>query len=177
MKKYIFLFCLFALISCASEDKYVYWCGDHPCKNKKERKNYFEENMTVELRKVSKSKNNVDATELEKIIEKARKKEKKNTKQNKKILKQTQVNDKQKLKEEKRLQKIADKEAKKRIKEEEKRIKKEKKLAKKNKNKKIEKKIEKNTLSINVSDIQKIADSIAEKNKNKPYPQINSVPN
>ena len=75
------------------------------------------------------------------------------------------INDKQKLKEQRRLEKLAKKE-------EKNRIKKEKKLAKK----KIIKKEDKNNTLLDASDIQKIAENIAGKNKNRPYPQINSVP-
>ena len=40
MKNLFFLFILFMIISCSS-NKVVYWCGDHPCINKKEKKAYF----------------------------------------------------------------------------------------------------------------------------------------
>ena len=183
MKNYIYLLFLFALISCASEDKYVYWCGDHPCANKKERKNYFKENMIVELRKVSKSKEKVNTSEIDKIIEKANKEDKRGLKKDKNKIKQARMTEKQKLKEEKRLEKLARINDKQKLKEqrrleklakkeEKNRIKKEKKLAKK----KIIKKEDKNNTLLDASDIQKIAENIAGKNKNRPYPQINSVP-
>ena len=45
-----FLFCL--LVGCSS-GKTVYWCGDHACKNKKEKEAYFKEHMTVEIRNIN----------------------------------------------------------------------------------------------------------------------------
>ena len=34
----------------------VYWCGDHPCINKKEKEAYFKKNMIVEKRNLKKEK-------------------------------------------------------------------------------------------------------------------------
>ena len=52
--KYIKLvfFCLL-LFNCTS-NKTVYWCGDHPCINNKEKKAFFEKNMIVEKRELNK---------------------------------------------------------------------------------------------------------------------------
>ena len=36
---------IFAIIVGCSSSKGVYWCGDHPCINKKEREAYFKKNM------------------------------------------------------------------------------------------------------------------------------------
>jgi len=53
--KYLYLiFLSFFLISCSNGSKEVYWCGDHACINKKERKIYFAETMIVEVRKLDK---------------------------------------------------------------------------------------------------------------------------
>ena len=54
--KYLYLiFLSFALVSCSNGAKEVYWCGDHACINKKERKIYFAETMIVEVRKLDKN--------------------------------------------------------------------------------------------------------------------------
>ena len=47
MKNLFFLFILFIIISC-SPNRGVYWCGDHPCINKKEKEAYFKKTMIVE---------------------------------------------------------------------------------------------------------------------------------
>ena len=46
MRNYLFLFIFFFIISCTSS-KGVYWCGDHPCINKKEKEAYFNNTMIV----------------------------------------------------------------------------------------------------------------------------------
>ena len=55
------------IISC-SLNKKVYWCGDHPCINKKEREAYFKKTMIVEV-KGSRSKSYMNDSEIEKIIQ------------------------------------------------------------------------------------------------------------
>ena len=70
MKNLFFLFILFILfiiISC-SPNRGVYWCGDHPCINKKEKEAYFKKTMIVEV-KSSKNKNYKNISEIEKIID------------------------------------------------------------------------------------------------------------
>ena len=52
MKKLIILLLLFT-VSCA-KPKSVLICGDHECINKKEAKQYFEENLSLEVRIISK---------------------------------------------------------------------------------------------------------------------------
>ena len=37
-----------------SNNKTIYWCGDHPCINKKEKEAYFKETMIVEVRDLKK---------------------------------------------------------------------------------------------------------------------------
>ena len=51
---YVFLIS-FILIGCSSTKK-VYVCGDHICVNKEEAKQYFDENLTLEIRVVTKNK-------------------------------------------------------------------------------------------------------------------------
>ena len=62
------------IISCSS-NKVVYWCGDHPCINKKEKKAYFKKNMIVEMKSI-KSKNYKNNSEIEKIMQESQKKRK-----------------------------------------------------------------------------------------------------
>jgi len=55
-----FFFLLFFLVSCAGfnseKTKKIYICGDHECKNKKEIRDYFENNISVEVYTVTSSK-------------------------------------------------------------------------------------------------------------------------
>ena len=70
----------FIIINCSSNEG-VYWCGDHPCINEKERKAYFRETMIVEIRQIDKKKDSY--SEMEKITEQARINEKKKDKKGK----------------------------------------------------------------------------------------------
>ena len=54
MKKLLYLFLLFIIISCSNSKK-VYWCGDHPCINVKEKEAYFKKTMIVEIREFNKA--------------------------------------------------------------------------------------------------------------------------
>jgi len=47
MKKIYFLLFFFLLFSCNNNT--VYWCADHVCANKKEKKDYFRKTLTVEV--------------------------------------------------------------------------------------------------------------------------------
>ena len=75
MKNLFFLFILLMIINCSS-NKGVYWCGDHPCKNKKEKEAYFKKTMIVEI-KTSINKNYKNNSEIEKIMQEAQSKAKK----------------------------------------------------------------------------------------------------
>ena len=55
MKKIFILFLLIILQSC-SKNKTVLICGDHICVNKTEAKQYFEENLSLEVQVVNKNK-------------------------------------------------------------------------------------------------------------------------
>ena len=55
MKNLLFIIIFFLVIGC-SNNKQVYWCGDHACVNKKEREEYFKKNMIVEVRNYDESK-------------------------------------------------------------------------------------------------------------------------
>ena len=56
MKKLIFIFVLMLFQSCAKQ-KTVLICGDHVCVNKAEAKQFFEENLTLEVKIVDKKDN------------------------------------------------------------------------------------------------------------------------
>ena len=56
MKKLIFIFVLMLLQSCAKQ-KTILICGDHVCVNKAEAKQFFEENLTLEVKIVDKKDN------------------------------------------------------------------------------------------------------------------------
>ena len=70
MKNYLYILIFFFILSC-SAGKSVYWCGDHPCINKKEKEAYFKKTMIVEVRDIKKKsyKNN---SEIEKLLKQAK---------------------------------------------------------------------------------------------------------
>ena len=64
MKKIFFLFLLIMLSSC-SKPKTVLICGDHACINKSEAEQYFEENLSIEVKIINKNyKDDIDLVEL-----------------------------------------------------------------------------------------------------------------
>ena len=75
MKILLYIIFLILIASCTPK-KTAYWCGDHPCINKKERKAYFKKTMIVEKKIISK-KNKKDLTKSQEIIKKAKESEKK----------------------------------------------------------------------------------------------------
>ena len=63
--KYLSLIFLFLLLFNCSKPKTVLICGDHICINKAEAEQYFEENLTLEVKVVNKKINNdIDLIEL-----------------------------------------------------------------------------------------------------------------
>ena len=177
MKFFFFLFILLLTISCGS-NKGVYWCGDHPCINKKEKEAYFKKSMVVEMRSAKKTdyKNN---SEIKQLMQEAEGKEKiriKNDKssskqvklEEKKLAKQIELEEKRQIKEEKKLAK--------QIKLEEK---KQNKKKKKSSIKKIDASNEKQLkkTEINLSEFSEIVEKITRKNAIKPYPDINDIAN
>ena len=164
MKNLLYLIVLFIFTSC-STDKGTYWCGDHPCINKKEKEAYFKKTMIVEIKNLEKmnSKNN---SEIEKIIQQARKGEKKRINNEKNMAKQAKLEDKRKKKEEKYLTKQIERD-------EARIIKKEKKTSKQSVN--INAGIEgPATISTNFN---KLVEKIKSKSIFRPYPDINDIPN
>jgi len=194
MKNLFFLFMLLMIISC-SANKGVYWCGDHACKNKKEKEAYFKKTMIVEI-KTSKNKNYKNNSEIEKIMQEAQSKAKKIIKVEKDLAKQTKLEEKKQIKEEKNLAKQIKLEEKMRIKEEKNlakqikleekmRIKDKKKSSKRkivvNQKKQLKKSIELNASTENIkivpSKFSELIKKITKKNILRPYPDINDVPN
>ena len=75
MRKYLLFFIFIFNIGCSVNDG-VYWCGDHPCINKKEKEAYFKKTMIVEVRNYDKNKIQRDS-EIEKLLNQAKLDEKK----------------------------------------------------------------------------------------------------
>jgi len=160
--KYLYLiFLFFTLISCSNGAKEVYWCGDHACINKKERKIYFAETMIVEVRKLDK-KFELNKVEKDKILKAIKLKDKKYTKKIKKndddsyanseklIIKKTKKNKKQKKK------KYTKKKSKKWF----------------FKKKKVDKSIYEES---SLSKFNDLANKISKQNESKDFPDINNI--
>ena len=103
MKKLLYLFLLFIIISCSSGKK-VYWCGDHPCINGKEKEAYFKKTMTVEIKELDKATDK-NKSEVAKIMKQAKVEEKQRIKNEKYLAKQVRLEEKMRIKEEKKLAK------------------------------------------------------------------------
>ena len=189
MKLFFLLFCL--LLAACSPKKGVYWCGDHPCLNTKEKEAYFKKTMIVERRNIS--KNDIKSnSEFEKISRQVAADEKKNKEQKLKLKseKNIQKEDKLKAKLEKDIENkiklqeelIAKNEiSKKRTQDElQKQIAKDKKRESKN-NKKVSHKFLNSTCA-NKSEkcittkFDLVAENIKKKNMIKPFPDINDIP-
>ena len=199
MKKCLFYLTFFLIFGC-SNNKIVYWCGDHPCINSKEKEAYFKKTMIVETISIKNESYKGD-TEIEKLMKEAQFKEKKRIIIEKELKKQTKLDEKRRHKEEKKLAKQIRLEEKRRQKEEKKLLKREKadkkkreKLLKKNlKTKKISKEVEKKLIKepekkivfdtsiarvkIDLNKFNELVENITERNKNKPYPSINNIQN
>ena len=64
MKNFFLIVTIFLLVSC-SQTKTLLICGDHVCINKKEAEQYFEDNLSLEVKIVDKKeKNKIDLVEL-----------------------------------------------------------------------------------------------------------------
>ena len=186
MKKYIIIFILIFTSACSS-NKGVYWCGDHPCLNKKEKEAYFRETMIVEIREFNKKEIKKDS-EFEKLLNQAKLNEKeriltekelikKNRREKKELSKQLKLEKKRRIKEEKKLAKQLKLEEKKRIKDE-KKIKKVLKLDKKKENNEKVLKIatKAGNLKIGTHKFEEIVNKILERNSARSYPDINAIP-
>ena len=187
MKNLFYLFILLFVISC-STNKYVYWCGDHPCINKKEKEAYFKKAMIVEI-KNSDNKNNKHNSDIDKIIQQAELNENKGIKNGKDLMKQIKLEEKNlakqvKLEEKRRIKR--EKKLAKQIKlKEKKRIKDKKKSSKKkiilSQKKQLKKNVELDAATanteINLGKFDELVEKITQKNTFRPYPDINDIPN
>jgi len=113
MKYIIFIFSIFFLVSCG-KPKTVLICGDHVCVNKTEAKQYFEENLTIEVKVLDKNvKEKINLVELNLSDEQSRKKKisiisKRKTNKSLKTLSNKEIaNIKKKVKNKKKENKIA----------------------------------------------------------------------
>jgi len=181
------------IFSCTS-NKGVYWCGDHPCVNKKEREAYFKKTMVVEIREIKKGELKKNS-QIEEIKLQAKFDENRRIKDEKKMVKQLELEEKNRIQEEKALAQQLESEEKNRIKEEKSlaqkleleeknMIKEEKALAKqleldeKIQNKKNVTEIKKNLTvkKVELSKFRELVDKIIIKNSLKSYPDINDIP-
>ena len=175
MKNLFFIFILFMVVAC--NNKSVYWCGDHPCINKKEKEAYFKKTMIVEIKNL-KDKNYKRSTEYERIMQQAQLDEKKRIKGEKNLTKQAKLEEKRRIREEKDLAKQIKLEDKKRIKEE-------KELSRskivKNETKHLKKNVETTTsianTKIELGKFSEIVEKITKKNSFKSFPDIDDIPN
>ena len=183
MKKFLYILVIFVLSGCA--DNKVYWCGDHPCINDKERAAYFKKTLIVEIKNLKK-KDIEKNSDMEKILEQAKKNEKKRIITEKELAKKEKKAEKKRLKEEKKSIKQARLNEKKRLKEEKKLKKESSKKSKKNINKREEKKqvvskkdisISNSGASLDLNEFSQLVQKILNKNEKKPYPDINKIPN
>jgi len=113
MKYIIFIFLIFFLVSCG-KPKTVLICGDHVCVNKSEAKQFFEENLTIEVKVLDKNvKEKIDLVELNLNDEQSGKKKisiisKRKTNKSLKTLSNKEIaNIKKKVKNKKKEKKIA----------------------------------------------------------------------
>jgi len=180
--KIIFLLIFIVLINGCSNNKIAYWCGDHECIDNEEKSEYFQKNMVIEVKNIKKKNKK---TEFEKILEQSQEKNKKILLQNKNLSKLEKKEDKFRIKEDKKIAKELRKEEKKRIKNERKlaKIKKKETIKKiKNSKKKVTKKkilkIEKPSKRVvdNSKTFSEIVKRIQEANYNKPFRNINDIP-
>jgi len=205
MKKYIFLTISIFIFGC-SVGKGVYWCGDHPCINNKEKEAYFKETMIVEVRNYNKDKIK-DNSEIEKLLDQAKLDEKRRILSEKELAKQAKIEEKelakqikleekQRIKEEKELAKQIKLEEKQRIKEEKELVKQieidEKKMIYENsklleqtelgtEDQNEEKIIKVGSLTENIeissNKFNELVEKINKRNSTRSYPDINDIPN
>ena len=159
MRNYYFVLIFFIIASCSSS-KQVYWCGDHPCINKKEKISYFKKTMIVEIKELDKKKIRKNS-EIEKITQQARLDEKKRIKDEKDLAKQVRLDEKKRIREEKDFAKQEIERNKKTIKQKE--VKQDTDIAK---------------IDVSSNNVfKKIVEKITKKNMFRPYPNINDIPN
>ena len=101
--KVVLSFALIILLSTCSSNKSVYWCGDHPCINKKEKEAYFKKTMIIE-KKILDKKNKKNLATSEKIIKEAKIKEEKRIKKEKELKKENKLEQKRSKKAQKEIE-------------------------------------------------------------------------
>ena len=144
--KYLYFLLFFFLFSCFGNEKIVYLCGEYICKNKKERDQYFEENLVIEYVKISSKK------EL-KILKKKKEREEVVLKKDKKKPKKTKVSKVYSVKKAKKS-----------------------KIVEKNEKKINSKNINDVKVVQSLDDFDKIVEAIYQDNENTGYPDINKFP-
>ncbi len=176
------------MIFACSNNKITYWCGDHPCINKKEKEAYFKKTMTVEMKILDKKEKN-NNSDIEEVLKQARLNEEKRIKNEKLTAKQLKIDKKNKIKEEKRLARQAKIEEKRRIKEEKKlakQIKKNKKIMEKDiktgelvteSTQSVEIGSKSTVIEIDTAKFDDLVDKIIKRNSTRPFPDINDIPN
>ena len=164
MKKLLYLFLFSIIISC-SNGKKVYWCGDHPCINKKEKAAFFKKTLIVEVREFNKATDK-NISEVAKIMKQAKVEEKKRIKNEKYLAKQVRLEEKMRIKEEKKLAKQVSLDEKQILKKEKKTSKQNVSIASSSKN-----------VTIYSNEFDELAERIIKKNAIRPYPDINVTPN
>ena len=157
-------------ISC-NNNKSVFWCGDHPCINKKEKQAYFKKTMIVE-KKDLKSNSYEDKSEIEKLSQQALLDEKDRIKDESTLRKIAKLKEKKRIKEEKALSKQAKLEEKKRIKDDKKGFSK-----KKVTQKSVEMEVSNENIKMKKGNFKKLIEKITKQNALRPYPEINDMPN
>ena len=198
MKNYLYILIFFFILSC-SAGKSVYWCGDHPCINKKEKEAYFKKTMIVEVREFDKKKIKEDS-EIEKLLNQAKLNEKNRILSEKELKKRSKIEEmekekqiklaeKRRIKEEKEMEKQIKLAEKRRIKEEKemikeikleekRRIKEEKEMIKNEKTKEEKVKLSSSSkkAEIQSDEFNALVEQIIKRNNSRPFPEINDIP-
>tara|TARA_Y100001970_G_scaffold93207_1_gene117513 strand:+ start:6023 stop:6529 length:507 start_codon:yes stop_codon:yes gene_type:complete len=164
--KLIFFFIFLLITFCAnplSRTERIYICGDHACKNEKEKKDYFNNNISIEVYTIEKSnlnKESFDLVELNLLEDKLMSKQLIKSSEKKKIIQE-------KVKERKKLAKLKIE----KLEEPKEKLKaKSKKTPKKKKNKQFT--FIRICKNLEECDIDKISKIMMDIGKQKPYPDL-----
>ena len=175
--KYFLIIFLFIIVACSSNNvKKIYICGDHPCADKNEVENYFNNNISVEVFTISSDSKNLNNFDLVELNIEDKNLLKKTNEDLKNINKRKEIEFKKKIEERKKVAKL-------KIKKIEKNNKTENKLKKtkttnKSKNSLNTKSKKQNIAyvmickNIEECDIDEVTKLITSMNKNKSFPDI-----